>query len=142
MVVFSGALRIAVVTSSIVAGSLGAATHSWSWPAPNRPASPGVASQVAVPATPQLARTPLRASPDSNAGPLVTITGRDFTASVEMTLRNQFNVFTFGPQSLTRLTPTSFQFDSSPVPDGAYVVTVRNGIGRPSNAVTLVVIRN
>jgi len=142
MVLFSGAFRTAIVTVSIVAGSLGAATHSWSWPAQTRPAVPAEATQVVVPVTPQLASKPLRVAPESSAGPIVTVAGRDFTANVEMTLKNQFNEFTFGPQSLTRIASTAFQFDSSPVPAGAYVVTVRNGAGRPSNPVTLVVVRN
>jgi hypothetical protein len=135
----TGALRATVVMTSLIAGSLGAATHSWGKPVPVRQNPPAAVSKVAA-AAPQLAKTPLRVMPDANA--TVVVTGQGFEPTLTMTLSNQFNVFTFGAQSLERVTATSFRFDANPVPDGTYLVTVRNGDGQKSNPVTLVVKRN
>lgn len=139
-----GPLRAVVLWTSVSAASLGvAAAHSLSRPRVRSAPAVVEEAQAAPAAAPQLnsTKTTLQADPDSGPTSAVTVTGQGFAPGLRMTLSNPQYVFTFGPDSLEPVSNTSFQFDAKPIPEGVYALVVRNGSGRPSNAITLVVRR-
>jgi hypothetical protein len=139
--IIGGPVRAAILLTSVVAAGAGAAAHPW-----NRPwhtHRDRAREVVELSPAPQLTatKTPLRVPAGSGASTVVTVTGRGFEPSLTMTLTSPFYVFTFGPTSLDDVGADSFRFDAKPIPDGNYDLTVSNGAGRRSSAVTFVMQR-
>jgi hypothetical protein len=135
-------MRRTLLTTCLLACTAATAAHALAPPvhhpvaaervAPGMP--PLVAAPVLIHATPRLSQEP-------DHGATVVVTGTAFELGVSVTMSNPFYVFTFGPQSLERVTPTSLQFDGKDLPDGTYDLSVRSRSGQQSSVLSVTVKR-